>query len=98
MDLIPNWSKQADADIDEIITYILTKWTGKAALDFVDRLEVAQNRILEHPFASPVYDKSKRIRVHQIDDHNMVYYRVLEEYVEFLRVYPMKKDRSNLNF
>jgi plasmid stabilization system protein ParE len=91
------WSVQANADIDEIITFILEKWSSKTVEKFIQRLESAQHKLIRHPAASPMYDAHRNVRIHKVDDHIALFYRVHDDHVEILRAYPYRKDRSNLS-
>ena len=91
-----DWSRRANQDVDDIITFILKKSSGKAVLAFISRLEKAQDAILKNPEAAPFFDKSRNIRIRKIDERTALLDEIQIDHVDILRVYPYKKDLSRM--
>jgi plasmid stabilization system protein ParE len=92
------WSDESRADINEIIDFILIKWSEKIVSEFLDNLESFTSQISNNPKTFPLINIEEGIRKCVISKHNSIYYVDELNFVEILRVFDNRQDPKKLAF
>ena len=92
------WSPQADNDLDQILEYLNKKWSNSVAVSFLDRIDEMTQLILNDPALFPVIEDGLKIRRCVLTKHNSLYYIVVEDGINILRVFDTRQDPNKLRF
>ncbi len=92
------WTEDALSDVEEILDYISDNWTRQIIERFYSELTTALNRIKERPQIFQYFDKEKGIRSCLPNQHFRLFYKVIEDDLHILRLFPNRKDPDKLFF
>ena len=90
------WSLEAQANLNDIMTYLESEWTEKEVSYFSERLEKQLLIILQTP---EIYKKSLRktgLRECQITHHNTLFYTYDNERLYIVTVFDNRQYPDNL--
>jgi len=86
------WSKRALNDFDEIIEFILTKWTAKEALAYIEKVERIISQIRKTPEMFVQSIKGKDIRKCVINKQTSLFYRINGQIIEIITIISNKQN------
>jgi plasmid stabilization system protein ParE len=90
------WSLEAQANLNNIITYLENEWTEKEIRYFSERLDKQLSVILQTP---EIYKKSSRktgLRECQITNHSTLFYAYDNEKLYIVTVFDNRQDPQKL--
>lgn len=68
------WSEQASADLENIIDYLLLRWTEKEVRNFSKKLDKRLSLLSINPKLFPKTAKRKNLRRSVLNKHTIIYY------------------------
>lgn len=76
------WTREAEKTFNNVINYLLEKWTIKEAVSFVDIVDDTIEQIVIHPemFKTSNYDIKSQEAF--ITKHTTMFYRILDNVIE----------------
>jgi len=76
------WTQKADHSFNDIVDFLLNRWTVEEATNFIDEVEHTIELISENPemFKLSTYDNQSREAF--ITKHTTMFYRILSDVVE----------------
>lgn len=96
MSLEVAWSPEANQDLWAQIDHLLNEWTEQEAKDFMDRVTYFTEIISNYPRAFQMTDH-KDVHFVPIVPQVTMFYRVLENKVEILRLWSNPQDPHQLS-
>ncbi len=93
-----NWSKSAENDYIKIIDYLLQNWPVLVAENFMEITENKIQQIQTFPSSFSIIYEKKKIRKCVLTKHNSLYYRVVKNKIQILRIFDVRQDPSKLQF
>jgi len=81
-----------------ILDYLDEHWPSTVSLSFLYTLEASIVLITNHPEQFPEINQNLLIRKCVLTKHNSLYYRVLKDRLEVLRIYDNRQNPRNLRF
>ena len=85
------WTSEADNDLYAIIDYLNLNWSDLSAEKFVNRIMKKIERIAEMPYV-PRYTSQPNVQMIKLDRKNALFYRIENNQIVLLSIYPYKKD------
>ncbi len=85
------WTPDAERTFDNVIDFILVKWTGKE----VKKFTTATTKVIKQMAKNPeifVSSESQQIRKAVITKHNSLYYQVKKDSIHLLIFWDNRKD------
>ena len=85
------WTPDAERTFDNVIDFILVKWTGKE----VKKFTAATTKVIKQMAKNPemfVSSESQQIRKAVITKHNSLYYQVKKDSIHLLIFWDNRKD------
>ncbi len=93
-----NWSPEAERDFLGILNYLLENWPSSIADHFIDQISDSIHLIQVRPTLYPVINKSFGIRRCVVTRHNSLFFRIIDEAIEILRIFDTRQDPEKLRF
>jgi len=81
-----------------VLDYLLSNWSEKVALSFIDLAEKKINLISTHPFIGIASEKDPTIRSILLTKQNRLYYQVSENKIELLNIFDTRQDPAKNKF
>ncbi|MCF1713981.1 type II toxin-antitoxin system RelE/ParE family toxin [Flavihumibacter sp. RY-1] len=69
------WSEEAKKTFDEIVSYLLRKWSEKEVKRFIQQTEYVISRLQEYPESYNPSLKQKQVRRARLNKYTTLYYR-----------------------
>ena len=79
-------TKQTDADLLNITSYLQSEWGNKVVDDFLTELTDFYQFVVLQPRAFAYYIKSENIRKHTVKNINLILYRVTRTRIEIIAI------------
>jgi plasmid stabilization system protein ParE len=92
------WSPLAQDDISDISEYLSEEWNNKTANHFISIVDHLVDHISINPRQFPEIHPELKVRKCVITKHNSIYYRVLEDQIDILRIFDTRQDPEKLRF
>lgn len=90
------WTKKATIDLQNIIDYLLYKWTEKEVKHFVRKLDKRLELISINPRLFPKTSKRKNVRRSVLTKHTVVYYETSTDTIRIVTLFDPRQDPSKL--
>ena len=91
------WSLEAQANLNNIITYLENEWTAKEIRYFSERLEKQLSVILQTPEIYKTSSRKLGLRECQITNHNTLFYTYDDEKLYIVAIFDNRQDPQKLN-
>jgi plasmid stabilization system protein ParE len=91
------WSDRAIFDLQNIIDYLLYKWTKKEVRNFVRKLDKRLELISINPRIFPKTNKRKNVRRSVLTKHTVIYYETSTETIKIVTLFDPRQDPKKLN-
>jgi len=92
------WSPKAEKDLENILDYLFENWGQKITVRFLDNISYLIKQIENTPERYPVINKDLNVRKCVLTKQNTLFYRVINNKIEILRVYDTRQDPKKLKF
>jgi plasmid stabilization system protein ParE len=86
------WSPEAKQDMENILDYLMFRWGIAVTSRFLFHTEKIINQIAKNPKQYPVFFYPKRIRKCVLTKQNTIYYRLINEKIEIVRVFDTRQN------
>jgi plasmid stabilization system protein ParE len=90
------WSKEAQNNLNSIISYLQSNWSEKEIRKFTGRLEKILELISENPKLFPPSILHPTIHRAIITKHNSLYYRMSKDDIEIITIFDNRQDPDKL--
>ena len=90
------WTSIAEADLENVITYLEDNWTHRELNKFSKNLDKIITLIKNNPQTFPKSNFKINVRRAVVNKQNTLYYRKKENSVEILRLFDNRKNISSL--
>ncbi len=90
------WTNKALSDLDAIILYLETNWSEKELRKFFCKLETRINLIAQRPQLYSLSQSRKNLRRSVLIPQVTIYYRIIKDAVEVLRLFDNRQNPENL--
>ncbi len=91
------WSDRAIFDLQNIIDYLLYKWTEKEVRNFVRKLDKRLELISINPRIFPKTNKRKNVRRSVLTKHTVIYYETSTDTIKIVTLFDPRQDPKKLN-
>ena len=92
------WSPAAEEDFDEILSYLSSNWSNKVVNKFIDNLDDYLLLISRNPKLFPLINKELHVRKCVLTKQNILFYHVLKNRIEIIRIFDSRQNPEKLNF
>lgn len=92
------WTEEASEGLNEIMDYLLNKWSERSLKKFLAKLEKRMVLLAENPYLFPVSEKQGNVRRTVLNKHTSIYYRITGKIVELVSIVDNRKDISTHKF
>lgn len=89
---------RAKNNFRSVVSYLDYKWNTQVTENFMNSFDKTIDLLAINPFMYPEYSKEKKIRKCIITKHNVMYYKVVGNKVEILRIRNTMKNPNTLKF
>jgi plasmid stabilization system protein ParE len=90
------WSPRASSDYRNILSYILSKWSEKEALEYIQRIEQIISLIRKMPEMYKASRKGKNIRQCVVNSQTSLYYRIHKDTIEIITIFDNRQNPEKL--
>ncbi|MBX3009840.1 MAG: type II toxin-antitoxin system RelE/ParE family toxin [Melioribacteraceae bacterium] len=90
------WSDRAIFDLQNIIDYLLYKWTEKEVRNFVRKLDKRLELISINPRLFPKTSKRKNVRRSVLTKHTVIYYETSTDTIKIVTLFDTRQDPKKL--
>lgn len=86
------WTENAIEDYRLVVDYILQGWPVDIATRFIDKVEKRLETLSVFPNIGIPSSKEDKVKAIVVTEHNKLYYRVTEEFIEVLNLFDTRQD------
>lgn len=86
------WSDRATSDLQNIISYLLRKWTEKEVKNFVKKLDKRLELIAINPRLFAKTHKRKNVRRSVLTKHTVIYYEASTDIVRIVALFDTRQN------
>jgi plasmid stabilization system protein ParE len=90
------WTERATFDLQNIIDYLLYKWTEKEVRNFVRKLDKRLELISINPRLFPKTNKRKNVRRCVLTKHTVIYYETSTDSIKIVTLFDPRQDPKKL--
>jgi len=90
------WTERATVDLENIIDYLLYKWTKKEVRNFVRKLDKRLDLISINPRLFPKTNKRKNVRRSVLTKHTVIYYETSSDTIKIVTLFDPRQDPKKL--
>ena len=90
------WSDRATLDLQNIINYLLSKWTEDEVRNFVKKLDHRLELISINPRLFPKTNKRKNVRRSVLTKHTVIYYETSNDNVKIVTLFDPRQNPKKL--
>jgi len=88
------WTKEANVNLDQIISYLEKEWTVKEIKNFFVKLEKAITLLTARPLLFRATNKSKQIHRCVLTRQVSIYYKIVNETIVILSIFDNRQNPS----
>lgn len=92
------WTLSAENDFDKITDYIVENWGESVLRKFLDITNNNIRIIVSFPTLFPIIHKKKKVRKCVLTKQNTLYYRLVKNEIQILRIFDTRQNRKKLQF
>lgn len=92
------WSARANSELDNVIEYILNKWTEKELKKFFNRLDNSLLHISRSPQMFPDFHLLKGVKYCVVSKQSTLYFKIESTQVIIISLFDNRRNPSNKNF
>lgn len=86
------WTKNAVADYNKVINYLIKNWPEKVAINLKETTQSKLKVLAKYPLTGIASQKIIDVRSILLTKHNRLYYRVKNNFIEKLRVFDTRQN------
>jgi plasmid stabilization system protein ParE len=86
------WTKNAVADYNKVINYLIKNWPEKVVISFKETTQSKLEVLAKYPLMGIASQKIIDVRSILLTKHNRLYYRVKNNFIEILRVFDTRQN------
>jgi plasmid stabilization system protein ParE len=90
------WTERATFDLQNIIDYLLYKWTEKEVRNFARKLDKRLELISINPRLFPKTNKRKNVRRSVLTKHTVIYYETSTDTIKIVTLFDPRQDPKKL--
>jgi plasmid stabilization system protein ParE len=90
------WTERATFDLQNIIDYLLYKWTEKEVRNFARKLDKRLELISINPRLFPTTNKRKNVRRSVLTKHTVIYYETSTDTIKIVTLFDPRQDPNKL--
>lgn len=90
------WSDRATSDLQNIIDYLLNKWTEKEVRNFVKKLDNRLELISINPRLFPKTNKRKNVRRSVLTKQTVIYYETSNDIIKIVTLFDPRQNPKKL--
>jgi plasmid stabilization system protein ParE len=90
------WTERAAFDLQNIIDYLLHKWTEKEVKNFVRKLDKRLELISINPRLFPKTNKRKNVRRSVLTRHTVIYYETTSDTIRIVTLFDPRQAPQKL--
>lgn len=90
------WTERAIFDLQNIIDYLLYKWTEKEVKNFVRKLDKRLELISINPRLFPKTKKRRNVRRSVLTKHTVIYYETSTDTIRIVTLFDPRQDPRKL--
>lgn len=90
------WTERATFDLQNIIDYLLYKWTEKEARNFARKLDKRLELISINPRLFPKTNKRRNVRRSVLTKHAVIYYETSTDTIKIVTLFDPRQDPEKL--
>ena len=92
------WSPASEKDFESILEYLNTRWNRRVLSKFINKVDDSIALISENPKLFPLINEEFQIRKCVITKQNKLFYRVIHNNIEIVRLFDSRQDPKKLYF
>ncbi len=90
------WSDRAVFDLQNIIDYLLSKWTEKEVRNFAKKLDSRLELISVNPRLFPKTNRRKNTRRSVLTKHTVIYYETSDDIIKIVTLFDPRQNSKKL--
>ena len=90
------WTERATFDLQNIIDYLLYKWTEREVKNFVRKLDKRLELISVNPRLFPKTSKRRNVRRSVLTKHTIIYYETSTDTIRIVTLFDPRQDPKKL--
>ncbi len=96
MDYKLYWTEEAVKDLENILDYLMEKWSLKEVEDFKQKLSKQLHFIMQFPFMFPVSIQNPTLRKAVLSKQTSIYYKIEKNIIYLVYLFVNQKDSAGL--